>query len=186
MKRFRLLKDLPFAKAGAIFEVKTEIQDGVAQVVFTSERYKNTKIWTNSIGPDDCDEWFEEIKELKKYYYIGSMGHIESAECKGWELSLKLRKSIGNYFETEEEAEKYLKYLKAKAIIKQDTRGFKPNWKNCENKYYGYWDSGKVSLDYLVSYITKYSDICFKTEEDIKESFEKHPNEWRTYLTYEQ
>ena len=28
--------------------------------------------------------------------------------------------------------------------------------------------------------------IYFKSEEDIKESFEKHPEEWKTYLTYEQ
>ena len=28
--------------------------------------------------------------------------------------------------------------------------------------------------------------IFFKSVKDIKESFEKHPNEWRTYLTYEQ
>lgn len=30
------------------------------------------------------------------------------------------------------------------------------------------------------------SKIFFKTEEDIKESFKKHPKEWKVYLTYEQ
>ena len=35
-------------------------------------------------------------------------------------------------------------------------------------------------------YTFKNSEIYFQSEEDIKESFEKYPEEWKTYLTYEQ
>ena len=28
--------------------------------------------------------------------------------------------------------------------------------------------------------------IMFKSQNDIEESFKKHPEEWKTYLTYEQ
>ena len=51
------------------------------------------------------------------------------------------RKAIGNIFETKEEAEKYLAYLKAKTIIKKDAKGFKPNWQDTdEDKWCGVWD----------------------------------------------
>jgi len=97
--------------------------------------------------------------------------------------------------ESKEEAEKYLAYLKAKAVIKEDTKGFKPDWTDKKTrKYYGYWDfergfknyfeGGKPSWDSLQT--TKESNIYFESWEDIEESFEKHPDEWKTYLTYEQ
>ena len=137
--------------------------------------------------PNILKDWFEEIKDSEWIYCIDNFGNKVAKMKVNHILEIRENlKSIGNYFETKAEAKKYLEYLKAKTIIKQDTKGFKPNWKICENKYYGYWNSRKDSLGYLVSYITKYSDICFKTEEDIKESFKKHPKEWKTYLTYEQ
>ena len=183
MKKYKLLKDLPFAKAGD--EFKEMHDDGRTVLVPEEWDQHRHEIDINDI--DNFDEWFEEIKEPEQIYYVDNLGgYVSEVELIGFPTLVANLKSIGNYFETREEAEKYLKYLKAEEVIKQDTKGFKPNWKNCENKYYGYWNSGKDSLGYLVSYITKYSDICFKTEEDIEESFEKHPDEWKTYLTYEQ
>lgn len=96
-------------------------------------------------------------------------------------------KSVGNCFETREEAEKYLEYLKAKAIIKQDTKGFTPDWHNVyELKFYGYYDTEDDALSEAWVHTVKRSIIYFKSVEDIKESFKNHPNEWKTYLTYEQ
>ena len=183
MKRYRLLKDSPYVKAGAVFV--REIIRATEIMVLESPKEERPGLIIDKIM--DFDEWFEEVGEPEWVYYINAFGgvvdNVRVADLPGVRTSLK---STGNYFETKEEAEAYLKYLKAKAIIKQDTKGFKPNWKNCENKYYGYWNSGKDSLEYLVSYITKHSDICFKTEEDIKESFKKHRREWKIYLTYHQ
>ena len=194
MKRYKLLKDSPFAKAGEIFEVKTEIQDGAVQAVFTSERYKNTKIWTNGMDPNDFDEWFEEVRTFGQYYYVtdaGSIGYIkEGSEEPNNTL---WRMEIGNIFETKEEAERHIKYLRAKAIIKQDTKGFKPNWYDTkqikyscsyqEDRFTGYGcvkpviDSTKTTMSSL---------MYFKSKEDIEESLKKHPKEWKTYLFYEQ
>lgn len=122
---------------------------------------------------------------MKKYYYIGDMGHIQSAEAKGWELSLKLRKMMGNYFETELEAEAYIDYLLAREVIKEDARGFKPNWKDD--------DQPKFSLSYTdgcysynKSFTVKTSTIYFETEDDMDESLKKHRKEWKIYLTYKQ
>ena len=182
---------MPFAKAGAIFQEWTAKRNEKEEKALVNADNLTTTLWSKDI--DNFDDWFEEIQELKKYYYIGSMGHIESAEYKGWEISLKLRKSIGNYFETEEEAEKYLEYLKAKAVIKQDTKGFKPNWYDTkqikyscsyqEDRFIGY---GCVKPVIDSTKTTMLSLIYFKSKEDIEESLEKHPKEWKTYLFYEQ
>lgn len=182
MKTYKLLKDLPFAKAGEIFLEGTGKRNGTSETTLVSENHITIPIWKNDI--EDFNEWFEEIG--KYVYFLNRFGSVERINAVDFPGGTSLLKDVGNDFGTQEEAEKYADYLKAKAIIKQDIKGFKPNWKNCENKYYGYWDFGNNSLGYLVSYVTKYSDICFKTEEDIKESFEKHPKEWKTYLAYEQ
>lgn len=197
MKRYKLLKDLPTFKAGEKFF----ISDSGNLIAGTPRNPKQITVETLYGIPKKIDlmayasetleefpnilkDWFEELPDLNEYFYITDDGNVDFVVEEEPNLSRR-RKAIGNIFETKEEAEKYLAYLKAKTIIKKDAKGFKPNWKNCENKYYGYWDYEKNSFDYLVSYITKYSDICFKAEEAIKESFKKHPNEWETYLTYE-
>lgn len=196
MKQHKLLKDLPFAKAGTIFERHPE------EPVLI---YKNYRIHLLDINADD---WFEEIKEeefSERIFYILAAGGVDSIETVNYSNTKDNRKeykeykgkpkSVGNCFETREEAEKYLEYLKAKEVIKQDTKGFKPDWTDKKTrKYYGYWDfergfknyfeGGKPSWDSLQT--TKESNIYFESWEDIEESFEKHPDEWRTYLTYEQ
>lgn len=193
MKKYKLLKDLPFAKAGDILSLERSQEYGYFKLCKDRSNPRSIELYEGIVEGfiDNFDEWFEEIKEPKIFFtidmYKSKFKTINTDYYSGWSsLEVKNIKDLGLLFETKEEIDKFLAYLKAKAIIKQDTKGFKPNWKNCENKYYGYWNSGKDSLGYLVSYITKYSDICFKTEEDIKESFKKHPEEWKTYLTYDQ
>ena len=102
-------------------------------------------------------------------------------------------KSLGLLFKTKEEAEKYLEYLKAKAIIKQDTKGFKPNWNDTKQiKYSCSYDKDRSTGHGCVKPVIEKTStkmgalIYFKSEEDIKESLEKHPEEWRKYLFYEQ
>ena len=68
--------------------------------------------------------------------------------------------------------------MKAKVIIKQDTKGFKPDWKDiAEDKYYGFWDASAKKFDWIRVSILQDDRIYFETKNDIKESFEKHPEE---------
>lgn len=177
MKRYKLLKDIPFAKAGDIVEMWS---DGT--MAFAGEpnlpRFNKEDIRMFPL-------WFEEVED---YFYITTDGSVWLCpKNKDKELD-KNRKAIGNYFETIEEAEKYLEYLKAKEVIKKDTKGFKPDWNNeDENRYRGCWDFKKGTTSWMYEYGTfKEPLIFFKSVEDIKESFEKHPEEWKVYLTYEQ
>lgn len=178
MKRYKLLKDLPFAKAGDIF--KGELEYGTT--VLFPEDYENYKHKLSSDEFWDFDEWFEEVKE---YFTIDTA--LLFAVRVTREPTIKNLKSLGLLFETEEEAKKYLEYLKAKVVIKQDTKGFKPNWNNeGEKKFFGSWNFQRKEAYWDYEYINKYVEIYFKTNEDIEESFAKHPEEWKTYLTYEQ
>lgn len=187
MNKYRLKKNLPCAKAGEIFrEDFDKNDDNIVYMYQESYGIKQHKICLEDI--DNFDEWFEEVEEPEQYFSINllkaTVEEIMNTHHSEW--AIENMKNIDMLFKSRNQAEAYLEYLKAKAIIKQDTKGFKPNWKNGENKYFGYWNFGNNSLCYLVSYVSKYSDICFNTEEDIEESFEKHPEEWKTYLTYEQ
>lgn len=77
----------------------------------------------------------------KFYHTITTDGHIESHDYDDLNLSLDLEKEIGNHFETTKETQECIAYLKARAIIKQDTKGFKPDWQNAdEERYCGKWD----------------------------------------------
>lgn len=205
MKRYKLLKDLPFAKAGETFGLhRGGIKDYIT--LFKGDE----EVYTIQVGENVSemfDEWFEEVKEPelpKEFFYIvrGKIGKVEyltfslNEDTKQeYRNIIEEEKSVGNYFETKEEAEKYLAYLKAKAVIKEDTKGFKPDWTDKKTrKYYGYWDfergfknyfeGGKTSWDSLQT--TKESNIYFESWEDIEKSFAKHPEEWKAYLTYEQ
>ena len=183
-KKYRLLKDLPFAKAGE--EFKEMHDDG--RIVLAPEDWDQHRHEIDINDIKNFDEWFEEIKELEQIYYVDSLGgYVSEVELIGFPTLVANLKSIGNYFETREEAEKYLKYLKAEAIIKQDTKGFKPDWDEpFERKIYGMWNVTKNRLDYIEDAFSITDSIYFNTVEDIKESFKKHPEEWKTYLNCEQ
>ena len=176
MKKYKLLKDIPFAKAGDIVEMWS---DGT--MAFAGEpnlpRFNKEDVRMFPL-------WFEEVEE---YFYITTDGSVWlCSKNKDKELD-KNRKAIGNYFETIEEAEKYLEYLKAKEVIKQDTKGFKPDWENpSQKRLFGYFNLIDKTLCHFDVGENMESKIFFESEEDIKESFKKHPDEWRTYLTYEQ
>ena len=71
------------------------------------------------------EEWEDVPEEPKKYYYITSCGETTHRGYRLWEnesIYDKNRKQIGNYFETEEEAEKAVEKLKAWKRLKD--KGF--------------------------------------------------------------
>lgn len=195
MKRYKLLKDLPFAKAGTVFTRNTfKSKDGLSDY-----DYLETHILLDGDQDETCfglkrnyfinnfDKWFEE--EPKIYFTIDffrkEIAKVSEKEIMGYAIDNV--KSLGLLFETKEKAEKYLEYLKAKEVIKQDTEGSKPDWNNSiEKKYCAYWDLEKDKPVSEFEYVAKESTIYFETRYGIEESFKKHREEWKTYLTYEQ
>lgn len=70
------------------------------------------------------NEMFEDYEEPKKYWYITGEGDICRDDIKHSEW-IEERKSIGNYFETEEETEKAVEKLKT--LTKLCKKGFEFN-----------------------------------------------------------
>lgn len=189
MKRYKLLKELPFAKAGEIFEEVCGYDFEFSLLVLESEEDKQQRheLFIDEI--ENFNEWFEEVEELKTFFLINNvLSEVVEHNIKYYkDWQIENLKSVGNYFETKEEAEKYLEYLKAKAIIKQDAKGFKPNWRDKdEDRFMGCWDFKRKRALFDYGDAFKTPEIYFKSREDISESFKKHPEEWKTYLTYEQ
>lgn len=194
MKRYKLLKDLPFAKAGDILSLERSQEYGYFKLCKDRSNPRSIELYEGIVEGfiDNFDEWFEEIKEPKIFFtidiYKSKFKEINTDYYSGWSaLEVKNIKDLGLLFKTKEEIDKFIAYLKAKAIIKQDTKGFKPNWNNeGEKKFFGSWNFQRKEVYWNYEYINKYVEIYFKTNEDIEESFEKHSEEWKTYLTYEQ
>lgn len=185
MKKYKLLKDLPFAKAGEELYLKFS-EDSEFFLV-----YKGTdKAYTAELNPEFIDnfgEWFEELP--KCYFSINKFKKEVQKVIVGYHSNwvIESLKSIGLLFETEEEAERHIDYLMAKEVIKQDAKGFKPDWQNAdEERYCGKWDFDDEIPHISILNIFKAPQIYFKSKKDIQESFKKHPEEWKAYLTYEQ
>ena len=191
VKKYRLLKDSPFAKEGVIFQEWTGERSGKKEKVLVSTNNLTTSLWVEDVK--NFDEWFEEVKELKQIYYVDNLsGYVSKLEPINFPKLIANLKAVGSYFETREEAEKYLEYLKAKEVIKQDAKGVHFDWTDISRvKYYGIWNckpdilNEQLGLEYRKTITDRASTIYFNSEEDVEESFEKHPDEWKTYLTYE-
>ena len=197
MKRYKLLKDLPFAKSGTVFTRNTfKSKDGLsdydyleAHILLDGDQDETAFGIKRNYFVNNFDEWFEEIKEPEQYYSINILKATVEKVIKTHysEWAVENLKSLGLLFENREEAEKYLEYLKAKVVIKQDAKGFKPDWNNEEQpKHYGYCHAESKRLWRDAEYTEKRSTIYFKSIKDIEESLNNHPEEWKTYLTYEQ
>lgn len=204
MKKYKLLKDLPFAKAGEEFQLHRGGINDYITLYRNEEQIYQFKVGDNA--SEMFDEWFEEVEKPKlpkEFFFISedmvatlcyvSFSYNEETKA-DYASVVRNYKSVGNFFETRKQAEDYLDYLKAKVIIKQDAKGFKPNWNdNSEIKYFGYLHFEKIEFGIVAKEnkfgrerMNKTTTIYFQSEEDIKDSFEKHYKEWNTYLTYEQ
>ena len=183
MKRYKLKKDLPIFKAGEIFYLSD------AGNLFRESDNVPAYGWTMiNKFPNILTDWFEEIKEStrwkpeidQKYYCFGSDGSVIDDDWCDLNIDHN-RFEIGNCFQTEEEAEKAVEYLKALAIVRGDaTTKFvkgKRNW-------YVYYDAVYKWLDI----VSNFSDIkngifglpYFATKEDAQKSIEQHKKEWLT------
>ena len=183
MKRYKLKKDLPTFKEGEIFYLSDN-----GNLIRESDNVPAYSWSTIDKFPNILTDWFEEINESTRwkpemcheYYCLGSNSSVIPDDWCDLDID-RNRFEIGNCFQTEEEAEKAVEYLKALAIVRGDaTKKFvkgKRNW-------YVYYDAVYKWLDI----VSNFSDIkngifglpYFSTEDDARRSIEQHKNEWLT------
>ena len=184
MKRDKLKKDTPAFKAGTecyIEEAGNMVPcRGISYTIVHKDQLEK--------NPNILTDWFEEIEEQtrwkpelgQRYYFLDSKGSPYGNIWADDSIDSN-RSEISNCFQTKEEAEQAVEYLKALAVVRGDaTTKFvkdKSNW-------YVYYD---VSHNYLYvssnSYCLKngiFGLPYFATTDDAQRSIEQHRNEWLT------
>ena len=140
-------------------------------------------------NPNILTDWFEEIEEptrwkpekFQNYYHVGGDGFVYSDTWVNTPYIDNGRFEIGNCFQTEEEAERVVEYLKALAVVRGDettkfTKG-RRNWFVC-------YDANENSLRSGCAFLRTWNGIFglpyFATEDDARRSIEQHKKEWLT------
>ena len=185
MKRYKLLKDLAGLEAGSTLylnELGNLVADDKTTIVFLANFIHHYSLLDG--------DWFEELPECKRwrakederYWCVQDDGGVAEA-CEDWVDIDDGRYELGNYFKTEEEAQKASDWLKAFTILRDDTKGFKPDWKNEKQKRWYVFYSLFNGEFYTEGYIDCHSSpIIFATKDDAQASIKNHEQEWRTFF----
>ena len=184
MKRYKLKRDLPTFKAGETFHLS-----GMGNLIHESDGVVAYSWSTIGKFPNILTDWFEEVNEPTRwkpemsndYYYISGDGHVYDNSWDDSRFVDNGRFEIGNYFQTKEEAERVLEYLKALATVRGDAIS---KFTKDRNNWYVYYDTNFNSLRSSISCTMLDNGIFglpyFATREDAQRSIEQHKNEWLT------
>ena len=184
MKRYKLKKDTPAFKAGTecyIEEAGNMVPcRGISYTIVHKDQLEK--------NPNILTEWFEEIDETtrwkpeqdQEYYLLDSNGLVHESVWAD-DSADRSRFEIGNCFQTEEEIERVVEYLKALAVVRGDATSefvkYNDNW------FIGY-DPEHKSIDAFCNPYTARNGIFglpyFATREDAQRSIELHKKEWLT------
>jgi len=147
MKLYKLLKDCPTVKAGAIFKEKIKI-DGT-RVLKACESGRKHSILVREI--DNFDEWFEPTSSISwnlkwgdRYWYIDYWGKVS---CRNYTDAIIDRLNIdnGNAYHTEEEGKEAHERKLAEVRLRK-TSTFKPDFENDKGGWIIYYDHGCETL----------------------------------------
>lgn len=193
MKRYKLKRDLPTFKAGEIFYIsdtgnlfdRNFLHAKSSHIVYSFKEIEKF--------PNILTDWFEEVRESTRwkpemhqvYRYINTNSSVSGSTWTD-DYFDNGRFEIGNCFQTKEEAERVVKYLKALAVVRGDaTKKFVKG----ENNWYVYYDTDSNSIHSSISCSMLDNGIFglpyFATKEDAQRSIEQHKNEWLTIFGIE-
>lgn len=188
MRLYKLLKDLPTVKAGAIFKEKIKI-DGT-RVLKVCESGHRHSIPVREI--DNFDEWFESTDSINwnlkwndRYWYIDYWGKVS---CRNYTDAIIDRLNIdnGNTYHTEEECEEAHERKLAEVRLRK-TSDFEPDFKNGKGGWIvGYDHEEDRLLATPIDYIDYGEPIRYATEEEAKRSIRENRGEWLKYFGIEE
>lgn len=203
---YKLLKDLPYAKAGEVFErVTHKSEDGLSDYDYLEikKRVKDGEDKVNfgikyNYFLNNFDDWFEEIEEPtdsihwkpklgEKYWFVNYWGNVDCRTRDDLHIdTCNLRR--GNVYLTEKECEKARDRELAEVRLRR-TSTFKPDFKN-NNASSGY----VVGYDYLNKkfcienvLFRDYGEIVhYETKEDAEKSIKENERDWKIYFGIEE
>ena len=184
MKLYKLLKDLPTVKAGAIFKEKIKI-DGTRVLKTCGSGHKHS-ILVREI--DNFDKWFESTSSISwnlkwgdRYWYIDYWGNVNYRNYADAIID-RLDIDNGNVYYTKEEAEQALERKLAEVRLRR-TSNFEPNFKSKNGGWaIGYNYHLKELVCAEVGYVDYGEIVRYETEEDAQKSIRENREDWLAYL----
>lgn len=184
MKRYKLKRDLPAFKAGT----KCYIEEAGNMVPCRGISYTIVHKDQLEKNPNILTDWFEEIEEQtrwkpelgQRYYFLDSKGSPYGNIWADDPIDSN-RSEISNCFQTKEEAERAVEYLKALAVVRGDATS---KFTRYRDNFYVYYDVISNHLAVGFSFYDLENGIFglpyFATTKDAQRSIERHKNEWLT------
>lgn len=184
MKLYKLLKDLPTVKAGAIFKEKIKI-DGT-RVLKACESGRKHSILVREI--DNFDEWFEPTSSISwnlkwgdRYWYIDYWGNVNYRNYADAIID-RLNIDNGNVYYTEEECKKAHERKLAEVRLRK-TSTFEPEFENGKGGYKVVYDYMDKKLECLESFWSDAGEpVRYATKEDAQKSIKEHKADWLKYF----
>lgn len=203
-RKYKLKRDLPTFRVGQIFYISPYgglwLDEGLdnegepkstvcAYSSRTLEKFPNIlKGWFEEIIEEPAVEISGQFKPKKGVTYFSVYSGCASPYSNCTQSLTDSAIEIGLSFKTEEECQKWIEKMKAYQILRQDTKGFKPDWKNYEQeKWSAYYDYENGEFHSVVSYgCLIIGDIYFATADDARASIKAHRKEWLTVMGVEE
>lgn len=196
---YKLLKDLPYAKAGEVFErVTHKSEDGLSDYDYLEikKRVKDGEDKVNfgikyNYFLNNFDDWFEEIQEPTdsihwkpqrgdKIWYLDENGNTNFTyfdEDDSYHLS---RFEFGNTYRTSGECELARERKLAEVRLRQ-TSNFKPDFENDRGGWVVCYYHGK--LDCIKTYSCDSGEpVRYETIEDAEKSIKENERDWKIYF----
>lgn len=203
MKRYKLLKDLPYAKAGEVFERKIyNSKDGLSDYDYLEVR-KRVEVGEDEVCfgikynyfLNNFDEWFEEIQEepTDSIHWNPMIGEkcfiLVNANIIPTLFTGKLRDynawRTGRVFRTEEECEKARDRELAEVRLRR-TSTFEPDFTLGRGGYSIFYDHIFCGLRvHSLSAIDNGEIVRYETKEEAEKSIEENEQDWLTYFNVE-
>lgn len=180
MTKYKILKD--YISPNGYLIKAGEIRDKGKNIQFTRALIKNRFVEEICDNPKSLDD----LKDNDEWFYL-NCGDNECYIARTTSISfLQAFREVGWAFLTREEGEEELARIKAREILKQDTKGFKPDWRTYgQDKYCVYYNHTSDCLDYNCYGYHQRSEIIFASKEDVEASIKDHESEWLAYFGIE-
>lgn len=195
MKNYKLIRELPMFKAGdGGFYLDSDgnlahCASNAGEAVYPAPVLAR--------HPEILQDWFEETKENPETVYGLEYGdkcwmrdvNLQplQIEWRGTPYDNQLR-DLGLIFLSKEDLENDNTWQRAKQILLRDTKGFKPNWKD-ENQKKWFVRYNHIANEFAIVWddVNQYSEVIYyRSETDAKASLIKHCLEYLTLFGVEE
>lgn len=195
--KYKLLKDLPYAKAGEVFErVTHKSEDGLSDYDYLEikKRVKDGEDETRfgiqyNYFLNNFDEWFEEITDSihwkprwgDKYYHIDYLGYVHLTNLED-DNADNNRLALGFIYPTEEACRKAKERKLAKVRLRK-TSTFEPDFENGNGGWIVGYDHRLEELTCDSIDCTDYGEpVRYATKTDAQKSIRENREDWLAYL----